>query len=234
MRRADVARKANAPKAAKPDAPLPRGHHAIPPEAVERHQRDRIVSAVATLMSRHGYPSLTVGRIIGLARVSRTTFYAHFPNKQEAVIGSQEQIFDEFQAALTSACGEEADWSQKVTAALGATVEFAEERPEQVWIISSALVGSDLGHARRISDSHGRLASLLGGMRGHSPYGAQLPDCTEQFLVGAIVALVGVSARHAIEGDAEPLRSLRADLIEMTLIPYIGVDEAVRLAGRPS
>jgi AcrR family transcriptional regulator len=228
-----VARKADAPKdPPEPDAPLPRGHHDIPPETVERHQRDRVVSAVATLMSRHGYQGLTVGRIIGLARVSRTTFYAHFPNKQEAVIGSQEQIFDEFHAALTSACGGETDWSQKVTAAIGVTVDFAVDRPEKVWMLSSALVGADLGLARRISDPRRRLASLLGGMRDHSPYAEQLPDCTEQFLVGAIAALVGVSARRAIDGDAEPLKSLRSDLIEMTLIPYLGIDEASRLAGR--
>src|SRR5207342_3753597 len=48
------------PSSPAPGAPLPRGRHDIPAEEVERHQRDRVVAAVATVMAEHGYGGLTV------------------------------------------------------------------------------------------------------------------------------------------------------------------------------
>jgi AcrR family transcriptional regulator len=215
-----------------PGAPLPRGRHDLPPETVERHQRDRIVAAVAEIMAQRGYPGLTVGRIIGLARVSRTTFYAHFPNKQEAVVGSHEQIFEAFLTALIASCSAEADWPLKVRAAISAAVDFAVGNPEQSQMLSTGLLTADAGLASRISGSYDRLAALLEGIRPHSPHAARLPDCTEEFLVAAIAASVAMATGRLIKGDAESLGSLRADLTELTLIPYCGIDEATRLAGR--
>jgi AcrR family transcriptional regulator len=211
------------------DAPLPRGRHSLPPEEVARHQRERIAAAVATTLAEVGYGALTVERVIAAARISRSTFYVHFANKQEAVLAAHELIFERFLGALTAACGDQVEWPMKVRAAIGATVDFAVTRPEQTQILSTGALIADLARADRVSGSHDHLATLLRGARVHSPFAAELPDCTEQFLVAAITAIV---ARHLAQGEVEQLRSLEADLVELTLIPYYGAGEAARLAGR--
>jgi AcrR family transcriptional regulator len=207
--------------------PLPRGRHRLTPEEVAANQRERMIAAVATVVDRHGYGGLTVERVIADAAVSRSTFYAHFANKREAVVAAHEAIFARFMVNLTTACGDQAEWPLKVSAAIGATVEFAVTCPEQTQILSIGSLIADAALADRISGSHGRLAVLLGGVRAHSPHGKQLPDCTEQFLVAANA---GIIARYLVEGKAHGLRQLQTELVELTLLPYYGAGEAARLA----
>jgi AcrR family transcriptional regulator len=211
-------------------APLPRGRHGLTPEEVASHQRERIVAAVAAALDEHGYGDLTVGRVIAAAGISRSTFYVHFANKREAVLAAHDSIFERFFAAVTAACGGRAKWPVKVSAAIGATVDFAVSRPEEAQILSIGWLIADPALAGPISGSHDRLVALLRGVRAQSPNSAGLPDCTEEFLVAGIAAIV---ARHLVTGNAGQLRLLQPDLVELTLLPYYGAGEAARLFGAP-
>lgn len=211
-------------------APLPRGRHALTPEQVAAHQRERILAAIATVIADQGHGSLTVEHVIDVAGVSRSTFYVHFDNKAEAVLAAHELIFDRFLAALMAACGAEVEWPMKVRAALGATVAFAAARPRQAQILSTGSLNADVALAKRVSVAHDRLAALLTGLRPHSPHAENLPGSTERFLVAAIASLL---ADSLIRGETDDLRSLQSDLVELTLIPYFGNDEAARLAEPP-
>ena len=88
------------------------------------------------------YGGLTVERIIVLARVSRATFYRHFPDKREAVIGSHEQIFARFLALIEGACPPQADWAEKVRAAIGASLEFAATEPAQAQLLVAGFLAA--------------------------------------------------------------------------------------------
>jgi AcrR family transcriptional regulator len=210
-------------------APLPRGRHGLTPEQVASHQRERILAAIATVIAEQGYGALTVEQVIDHAGVSRSTFYVHFENKQEAVLAAHELIFGRFLTALMDACVAEAEWPMKVRAALGATVEFATSRPRQSQILSTGSLNADTALAERVAESYDRLAALLNGVRPHSPNAAQLPSRTEQFLVAAIASLL---AGSLVKGEVDDLSTLQAELVELTLIPYYGTDEAARLAGQ--
>ena len=54
-----------------------------------------------------------------------------------------------------------------------------------------------------------------------------LPEATEEALVGGIVSLV---IREISAGRTEQLERLLPDLVELTLAPYVGAEEAERLA----
>ena len=208
--------------------PLPRGRHDLPPEVVERHQRDRIVIAVASVMAERGYGGLTVGRIISGARVSRTTFYNHFTNKQDAVAATHQAIFERFLESVEAACGTEERWPDKVKAGIGATLEFASAWPDQSQLLVAQFNAADMTLARRIRASHDQLASLLGEGRRLYPEAASLPPLTEQALVGAMSAII---ARGLIDRDLEQPQALRSELIQLTLTPYLGSDGAAREVG---
>jgi AcrR family transcriptional regulator len=207
--------------------PLPRGRHGLAPEEVADHQRERIVAAIGHVVAEQGYGALTVERVLTVAGVSRSTFYVHFANKQEAVLAAHEVIFARFLAGLERACAAEAEWPMKIRSAIVATVDFATSRPEQTNLLSTGSLSADAVLAERIVASHDRLAELLEGARADSPYADRLPQCTEQFLVAGIASFV---ASCLVEDETARLRALQSELVELTLIPYYGNEEAARLA----
>jgi AcrR family transcriptional regulator len=211
-----------------PGSPLPRGRHDLAPEVVERHQRDRIVAAVAQVMAERGYSGLTVARIIEYARLSRTTFYEHFADKREAAIGAHEQIFKRFLTSVEEACRPEAEWTAKVRAAIGAILEFATAEPAPAQLLAAGFLAADEALARRARVSYDQLAALLGTGREVYPQAALLPAVTEQALVGAIATTL---VRRLTGTELEPLAGLHSQLTELTLIPFLGTEEAAKVVG---
>jgi hypothetical protein len=53
------------------------------------------------------------------------------------------------------------------------------------------------------------------------------PELTEQAVVGAAMAVVG---GRLMEGDLSALPQLAPELIQIVLTPYLGGDEALRVA----
>jgi AcrR family transcriptional regulator len=203
------------------DGPLPRGRHGLPRELVERHQHERLVGAVASALAEHGYEGLTVGRITGEARVSRTTFYRHFTDKREAVLAAHKLIFDDFFARLQRACAAAEQWPRKVGATIAAALDFAAAQPAQARLLISQFDTAEQELARTVRNSHDRLAALLTEGRQHYPAAATLPELTEQALVGALTAVFA----RSLETD-EPTPSLHAQLTELALVPYLGPAQA--------
>ena len=61
----------------------------------QRHQRGRLEGAMVAAVAKHGYAETTVGELVGLAGVSKSTFYEHFPSKEECFLATFETIVDE-------------------------------------------------------------------------------------------------------------------------------------------
>ena len=59
-------------------APVPRGRHAPPLEVRLEVQRERLLTAAATVFSREGYARATAEAIAREAGMSKATFYEHF------------------------------------------------------------------------------------------------------------------------------------------------------------
>jgi AcrR family transcriptional regulator len=214
---------------ARPGAPLPRGRPYLSPEAVREHQRDRIVAAVAQVMAERGYAALTVGSIIEVARISRTTFYNHFPNKREAVLGAHRLIAERFVSQLAGACEGLESWPEKVMAGIDATFEFVARDPRQALLIAPPFIAADPAVEHRIGETRERLAALLAEGRRHMPEGESLPAVTEQGLVGALIAIL---AGRVAERDFGEATELRGELVQLTLTPYMGAAEAAKAVAR--
>ncbi len=67
---------------------LPHGPHSLDREEVLRHQRRRIHGAMIEAVARSGYHGASVKEIIGLAGVSRRSFYEQFANKHECFLAT--------------------------------------------------------------------------------------------------------------------------------------------------
>ncbi|MBF6300821.1 TetR/AcrR family transcriptional regulator [Nocardia amamiensis] len=60
--------------------------HRAAREAVLTSQRGRLVEAMVHCVDSKGYPATTLTDLVARARVSRTTFYEHFTNKEECFV----------------------------------------------------------------------------------------------------------------------------------------------------
>lgn len=213
-----------------PSWELPRGRHRIPRDVVVENQRQRLFSGVGQALSEHGYIRLTVEQVIEAAGVSRTTFYQHFDNKRDAVLSAHEAAFERFLVSVVRACNSESDWSLKVRAAIWDALDFAAAEPGQAQLLVLDAIAADAEVARRVLASNDHLAALLSAGRRQSAQAAALPELTEKALIGALTAIVG---GRLMNGDVESLPGLAPQLIELVLMPYVGAEEARRVAAEP-
>lgn len=197
-------------------APLPRGRHLLPREEVERHQRERMIEAVARGVATQGYSGLTVGSVIAEARVSRTTFYAQFANKQEAVARAHDEILRRYLAVLEDACGGEGEWRAKVERGIEVTVDFAAAEPAQAALLAAQGELADKKIGETMLAARQRLVELLRRGR-RRPEAGPTPEITEEALVGAISMVL---SRALADGSLDEVDDLRSQLVQFTRVFY--------------
>lgn len=85
---------------------LPPGPHGIPPELVERNQRERLIAAMAEVCAECGYAESSVAEVAKRAGVSTASFYRQFKDKRECMLVSFGELFGRLLAALEAGCGD--------------------------------------------------------------------------------------------------------------------------------
>jgi len=206
---------------------LPAGRHGLPREFIVQNQRERIVTALVDTVAERGYNATTVAHITKAASVSRRTFYEHFADKEACFLAAYEMVADHIVFSMRAAAEAFEEWPQQVRAALATMLRFLAGEPElaRLCMIEPAAAGGEIA-ARHRASMHGMVEILKAGRPGHTG-SHPLPEATEETLVGGIVSLI---VREISAGRTEQLENLLPDLVELTLAPYVGPDEAERLA----
>ena len=206
---------------------LPRGPHKLAREEVISHQRERLVSGAASALAEYGYASLTVEHVIKQAHVSRAAFYQAFTNKHNCFLVAHEVVFERLFGTIVRACVSAREWPDRVVGAIHAVLGFVTQTPDEALLLVLDAVAANPAMAKRVTASHERLASLLRGGRQYRPQAAQLPELTERALIGATTSLIGA---RLMRGEADCLAALEPQLVELILTPYVGAEEAARVA----
>jgi AcrR family transcriptional regulator len=206
---------------------LPRGPHALPQEVVIEHQRQRLLEATATALFDIGYAELTVKDVIDVAGVSRRTFYQLFDDKLDCVLAAHEEALERLRQIISTACAGQISWADGVAAAVDSGLRFAIRNPAEARLLLLAthtvsepkLMGAAL-------DAHERFADLLRAGRKQRGQGSPT-ELTESAVIGSVTAILG--ARLGA-GQVDGLRKLGPELVQIILAPYLGYEEAQRLA----
>ena len=69
------------------------------PDRRVRRTQEALREALVSLILEKGYEAITVGDIVDLANVGRSTFYAHFTDKDELLLRGLEQLHNSLDAA---------------------------------------------------------------------------------------------------------------------------------------
>jgi len=197
----------------------------LSPEEVAEDQRRRVYSALTSIVAAAGYERLTIKQLIGQAGISRRTFYELFEGKAEAFLGAHAGALDRLDHAVGSACSGEDDWPRRVRAGVGAVLEFAADDPTSMRLSAGEpfIAGPHLPHCQETLLV--RFGTLL---RAGSRYAdGEPPEILEAGLIGGVASVVLTRLRG---GSAAPAEELAPQLTEILLTPYLGREEAARIA----
>jgi AcrR family transcriptional regulator len=212
---------------AEPSPRLPAGRHGLPREFITQNQRERIITAMVDTVAERGYNATTVAHITKAASVSRRTFYEHFADKEACFLAAYDMVADHIRSSMRAAAESFGDWPQQVRAALATMLRFLASEPElaRLCMVEPVAAGGEIA-ARHRASMQGFVEILKAGRPEHSGE-RPLPEATEETLVGGIVSLI---VREISAGRTTDLEQLLPDLVELILAPYLGNEEAERLA----
>ena len=208
---------------------LPPGRHGLPRDFVVHNQRERLIAGLAEAVAEKGYGGTTIADITRHAAVSRRTFYEHFEGKDECFVAAFDTVTEQLRERVEEAYEAEDDWADGIRAGIGAMLTFLASEPNLARLaMVEALVAGPVVVERYDASVQTFLPYLTAGREGRSKAVLdRLSDSTEEALVGGMVSLV---ARRIVAGQTEELESLLPDLVEFTLAPYVGNDEAAQIA----
>jgi AcrR family transcriptional regulator len=195
---------------------LPHGPHRLARGEVVRHQRARIHGAMVEAVAESGYERTSVKQVIGLAGVSRRSFYEQFANKEECFLATFDLIAGREikrmgKAYLTTDGGLE----ERLRAAFGGlTAQASENRKAATLVLLEARTAGAAGtlRLRRATTTceqmlaHGFLAS---------PEASTLPGPVVRGITGG---LHGVIAQATSAGRGHLDSKLSEEMVRWTLL----------------
>jgi AcrR family transcriptional regulator len=207
--------------------PLPAGRHGFSREQVAHNQRERLIAGLATAVAEHGYQAVTITHITKQAKVSRRVFYENFEGKEECFLAAFEIVVGHIRELAAEAVAPIPDWPHKAVAASRAVLAFLASEPDLARLCLVESQGASPAVAARFHEAVHEAAPFLEQGRAERDRDRELPPTTEESTIGALVLL---ASRKAAAGEAERLGDLLPDFAEFILAPYLGAEDATRLA----
>jgi AcrR family transcriptional regulator len=181
---------------------LPPGPHGIPPELIERNQRERLIAAMAEVCAERGYAESSVAEVAKRAGVSTASFYRQFKDKRECMLASFAELFERLLAAIEAGCREGEGPEERARTGIGTAIALLGADPPAARLLSIEIVAVGPEGVRAQHDAIERLAGVL---RGAEAPGA--PDA----VWAATAAMTALLARRLVEDripDAAEFESL--------------------------
>jgi AcrR family transcriptional regulator len=204
---------------------LPPGRHGLPREFVTENQRGRLTAGVISVVAERGYHEATISQIAAAAGVSRRTFYTFYSSKQACFFDAYDQIAAHLHEAGEEAAAACSDWADRVGAKLRSALAVFAANPDLVrfFLVEAPRAGDEIAARYR----HGTTLALADLTAGKPPQIHRPSEAIEYAVMGGMAALI---ADRVLAGEGDHLPDLLPDLLELVLTPYLGRDEAVRIA----
>ena len=187
-------------------------------------QRSRIHRAMIEVVSERGYPETRVVDVIGVAGVSRKTFYELFDSKEDCFLATYDTLLGNLLGEATDAFEEGPDdaWAERIRAALETLLEHLAEHPDEArFAIVEVLAAGPKALARRDA----ALRQFTGFLEpGRSESSVDLPGITSIAVAGGINEILYSEILH---GAVSRLPSRLPDLMFWAALPFLGPEGAV-------
>lgn len=208
----------------------PPGRQQLSREFITRHQRARIIAALAEEVMAQGYRAVTVADIVRRAGIARNTFYENFSSKEDCFLAAQEYASEEALRRVVEAAGRVESWPERVHAGLASFLHAVATEPALARTCFVEALSAGPAAVDRYEQSLQAFVPLFRIGRKVSPNGDQLPSTLEETIVGGIFWII---YQRIVLGQTAEIETLLPELIEFALTPYIGPEAAHRNASQP-
>lgn len=193
---------------------LPAGRHRLSREQVLASQRERILAAIIDQVGARGLSATTVAHVIGSARVSRSAFYAQFPDKADCFRTAYRELTGTLVAELAAIGGRERSFLGGVRRSVETYLGWCRERPNAARAWHLGIVALEPDGLELRDEAFAVIAGLFraGARRARVEY-PSLPPLRDFMLYAATQASVGLVARE-IRGDRIAELDEAADSLE--------------------
>jgi AcrR family transcriptional regulator len=219
------------------------GYHA-PPKRLRRPRRmpdrgaapvhtsgeaaERLTTAMTATVAEHGYPNATISEIADRAAASLSTFYAHFPTKEDAFQAVVDRAHTDLIAAAVPPYERAGDWRHGVRDGLDALLGFLAAEPA---VASVAVIDVLAAGPAALEGGDRTLAALDAYLAaGYDEAAASPPAIASEAIAGAIYSLVYAQIRKR---RVERMRELAPTAAFVALAPFLGSREACAVANAP-
>lgn len=209
-----------------PPSPLrtPRREPAAGPQFGGYTVPQRIARAVASVVAEKGYVAMGTGDIAGRASISLSTFYAHYANKEEAMLAAVELSGTLMLATVGPAVRRAPDWRAGVRAVYETMCAFLAGEPDFARLAVTEVYAAGpraLAQRDRVIDS---LLEMLQPGYAENP---GTPPVAAEAIGGAIYALLSDQLRC---GGPDVLPEVAPMATYLTLTPFVGPEVACAVA----
>lgn len=207
---------------------LPRGRHGLSPEFVAQNQRERLIAGLTQALYEAGYQKTTVSLIGRRAAVSKSDFYKHFESKDDCFIAAYDVAVERVREQVAEACdrAEGEEWPHRVRAGIEALLDLFSAEPALAGIVLVEGLRAGRGVYDRYQAALESFVAYLRRGAPPGPGGAEVPEATDEAVVGGIASLLG---RRVLAGEAERLSELFPEILEFALSARLGAEEARRI-----
>jgi len=208
------------------------GEQRLSRDFVREMQRQRILEPLAELAHERGIADTTASAVVNRAKMSRAMFYELFGDRSGALRFAFAQAYDFLSAPVRDALTGSRSWPEQVHHAIGGLIGAAVDNP---LLAELCLVHSPGGRFEaRGNDYEAIVATLVGALAGGREAGRATsgeeyrdpPPVVEEFLARSILSMIRL---RLTQGNAAQLPAQRDELFVLTMVPFFGPEEALRL-----
>jgi AcrR family transcriptional regulator len=203
---------------------LPRGNHGLPPALIARHQRTRLINAIAEVTMESGYADAKINDIVASARVAKPVFYRYFKDKQHAFLEAQQyptqHILDRCAEAYFSA----PEWPERMWRLLDTLTDLIIANPaiSHLRLVECYAAGPEaIRRAEQITRS---FTIFLEEGYHHTSSAHQLPRLCSQAITGAIFEII---RRHIAQNRPHALKAHLPRLTYIATAPFTGPEQSI-------
>jgi AcrR family transcriptional regulator len=190
---------------------------------VVHHRRQRILAGAAMVIAERGYRQVTVADIVKSAAIARPRFYENFSSKQDCFFNLYDASVAAARESVEAACESSAgEFPERVRLGLKALLAYLEAEPAaaRACIVEGPAAGAAINE--RFEQLITAFAALLRDGRNEATE-PELPDTVEETVVGGLYWLLYYAL---LEGKPKRIGRLLPQLVEFSLIPFVGAEAA--------
>jgi AcrR family transcriptional regulator len=206
---------------------LPAGRDDLPEPLVAHSQRERLLNSMAKSCAKRGYGATTIADVCEPAGVSRATFYELFKDKEDCFHAAMELALAEAMGRIVAVYSPDKPWAAMVRDAAATFLDLLASRPG---FARMALVEAPSSGERAFelyASGKRVLQSLLERGRDDPVEERAIPSSAGRAALSAAESLI---VGQILAGNTERLGELLPDVVYITMVPYLGQEEALRQA----